>query len=103
GTVQFVAAARTMLDGPETALAVQCRSLEIAVAEAPDLRQCILMFDERIVGKRLSGCVDAEDLAEPAREFLGLYARAGVGALADRHIEFALFAENQPRAEMLVA
>ena len=103
GPVQLVASARPVLDGPEAALAVERRALDVAVAVGPDLGFGLVAAREGVVLRGVAVSVDAEDLAEAARQVLGLAPGLLVRTLAHGHEQLAIRREDEARAEMLVA
>ena len=91
-----------MLDDPQPALAVEVGRLDVAVAPAPDLGPGTRLADVRVVGRDRSVGADAQHLAPVAAELLRLLARGAIRALAHRHVQHAVGAEGQARAEVQV-
>src|SRR5688572_9839911 len=100
--IDLVAAARAVLDFPELAgLGMERGRLDVAVPVRPDLRQRVLLTDERIVVGHAAVGVNADDLAERALEHLRLQATGDHAALAGRDEQRAVAREYQTRTEVL--
>ena len=99
--VQFVAAARAVLDLPQfSGRRVQRRCLHVAMAVGPDLGPHVGLAHERIVLGHRSVRVEAHDLPEQAVEALCLHAAFGDRPLAERDEQRAVAAEDQASAEV---
>src|SRR5690606_1353429 len=71
GVIQFGAATRAVLDGPEpTGHRMHRRALQVAVAVRPDLRHRACATHERIVIWDGAVAVDPHDLADAGGEIL---------------------------------
>ena len=100
--VDFVAAARAVLDGPEfTRRRVEGRRLQVAVADGPDLRPGVLAVQERVARRGTPFRLDVDDLADVVLRVLRLVAQ--VESVAQRHEEVALAVEDQARAPVIAA
>jgi hypothetical protein len=85
--IDFVAAARAMLDLPQRAgRGVQRQALHVAMAVAPDFGLGARLPDEGIVVRRLAVGGDADQLADVVAEILRLVAIGEMIAKADEQI-----------------
>ena len=99
GAVDFVAALRAVLVHPQAAVRAERRTLPVAVAVTPDLRQRPRATDEGIVGGNAAILADPHDLAVMVVERLGVgHART---AVTEGQEEAAVVGLDDAAAEML--
>src|SRR5580692_7809224 len=94
--VEFVAAARAVLNLIEIAIGRESQALGTADAIGPDLRQRPGLSGERIAGRRRAVLGDADHLAQMGVEILRHRpgTRTRVVAVADGDIEKAILADS---------
>ena len=99
-----------MFVGPDPALGVQGQTLDIAVAQGPDLGPGTGLANEGIAGVGGAVVPQAQDLAEMGAQVLGLVADVGPGegqgritAVADAHQQALIGQKEQAGAKMLRA
>ncbi len=98
--IQLVAAARAVFDGPQLALRIEGRGLDVAMAVRPDLRLRVAAADEGIVARHAAIRIEAHDLAEVTVQILRMHASFRQRALAERQEQFAIGREHDARAEV---
>ncbi len=98
--VEFIAALRAVFGDPQgAARAIQGHALRVAVAVTPDLRQCLGVLHERVVGRYATIVVQTDDHAVMIRELLcGMRGQVACGrylAVAHADEQIALLVKGQ--------